>query len=241
MNKIITNIKNTNNKFARTRTNSIFSPSSADKLATPLALSEFSFGRSMIEMLGVLAIIAVLSVGGIAGYSKAMEKFKHDKWLHQIETLIFNIKDTYKNQKQYGQIGDNLLPTLKNLGLVNDMIDENNLDIFGNQVHVDMRTRGTFTRLNLQFDMLPSSDSVQNCHDLLQLIKWHNNDIWAIALCPDKNCDGSWFYQICGKAAPQDFINRVTCMDYDLAQIMKKCQYCHTNSCYAIILFDNNV
>ena len=33
-------------------------------------------GRSMIEMLGVLAIIAVLSVGGIAGYSKAMDKFK---------------------------------------------------------------------------------------------------------------------------------------------------------------------
>ena len=31
-----------------------------------------SFGRSMIEMLGVLAIIGVLSVGGIAGYSKAM-------------------------------------------------------------------------------------------------------------------------------------------------------------------------
>lgn len=33
-------------------------------------------GRSMIEMLGVLAIIAVLSVGGIAGYSKALEKWK---------------------------------------------------------------------------------------------------------------------------------------------------------------------
>lgn len=33
----------------------------------------FEKGRSMIEMLGVLAIIGVLSVGGIAGYSKAME------------------------------------------------------------------------------------------------------------------------------------------------------------------------
>ena len=33
-------------------------------------------GRSMIEMLGVLAIIGVLSVGGIAGYSKAMEQYK---------------------------------------------------------------------------------------------------------------------------------------------------------------------
>ena len=35
-------------------------------------------GRSMIEMLGVLAIIGVLSVGGIAGYYKAMEKFKQN-------------------------------------------------------------------------------------------------------------------------------------------------------------------
>ena len=36
-------------------------------------------GRSMVEMLGVLAIIGVLSVGGIAGYSKAMAKFKLSK------------------------------------------------------------------------------------------------------------------------------------------------------------------
>ena len=36
-------------------------------------------GRSMIEMLGVLAIIGVLSVGGIAGYSQAMSKFKVSK------------------------------------------------------------------------------------------------------------------------------------------------------------------
>ena len=35
----------------------------------------FEQGRSMLEMLGVLAIVGVLSVGGIAGYSKAMEQF----------------------------------------------------------------------------------------------------------------------------------------------------------------------
>ena len=45
-------------------------------------------GRSMIEMLGVLAIIAVLSVGGIAGYSKAMEKFKLNKLLEEYSYLI---------------------------------------------------------------------------------------------------------------------------------------------------------
>ena len=33
-------------------------------------------GRSMVEMLGVLAIIGVLSVGGIAGYTTAMNKHR---------------------------------------------------------------------------------------------------------------------------------------------------------------------
>ena len=33
-------------------------------------------GRSMVEMLGVLAIIGILSVGAITGYSKAMMKYK---------------------------------------------------------------------------------------------------------------------------------------------------------------------
>lgn len=33
-------------------------------------------GRSMIEMLGVLAIVGVLSVGGLVGYSKAMRANK---------------------------------------------------------------------------------------------------------------------------------------------------------------------
>ena len=33
-------------------------------------------GRSMIEMLGVLAVVGVLSVGDIAGYSKAMRMYK---------------------------------------------------------------------------------------------------------------------------------------------------------------------
>ncbi len=33
-------------------------------------------GRSMVEMLGVLAIIGVLSVAGIAGYTMAMRKYR---------------------------------------------------------------------------------------------------------------------------------------------------------------------
>ena len=47
-------------------------------------------GRSMVEMLGVLAIIGVLSVGAIAGYSKAMMKYKLNKHSESFSTLINN-------------------------------------------------------------------------------------------------------------------------------------------------------
>ncbi len=60
-------------------------------------MKQNQFGRSMIEMLGVLAIIAVLSVGGIAGYSKAMEKFKVNKAISEysylMQGLLENLKD----------------------------------------------------------------------------------------------------------------------------------------------------
>ena len=45
-------------------------------------------GRSMVEMLGVLAIIGVLSVGAIAGYSKAMSKYKLNKHMESFNILL---------------------------------------------------------------------------------------------------------------------------------------------------------
>lgn len=42
-------------------------------------------------MLGVLAIIGVLSVGGIAGYSKAMTKFKTNKMIDEYNSIVFNL------------------------------------------------------------------------------------------------------------------------------------------------------
>ncbi len=58
-------------------------------------------GRSMIEMLGVLAIIGVLSVGGIAGYSKAMFKYRTNRTMDQATTLIANIRMLYTNQTSF--------------------------------------------------------------------------------------------------------------------------------------------
>ena len=73
-------------------------------------------GRSMIEMLGVLAIIGVLSVGGIAGYSKAMEKWKLNTTFSEL-TLLINEVIPFSQQFVSYQPGTNLLPIIESLNL----------------------------------------------------------------------------------------------------------------------------
>lgn len=80
--------------------NRIYHPGSSANELTLKAKDDYNSvlqgGRSMIEMLGVLAIIAVLSVGGIAGYSKAMEMYKINKYKSGMYELIggfLQIKD----------------------------------------------------------------------------------------------------------------------------------------------------
>ena len=63
----------------------------------------------MIEMLGVLAIIGVLSVGGIAGYSKAMTKFRINKTVDQVSQLAQNIRTLYGSQKNYSSLSSTVI------------------------------------------------------------------------------------------------------------------------------------
>jgi len=54
-------------------------------------------GRSMVEMLGVLAVIGVLSVGGIYGYKMAMRKNslnKHAYFISQMQLALTQIEET---------------------------------------------------------------------------------------------------------------------------------------------------
>ena len=48
-------------------------------------------GRSMVEMLGTLAIIGVLSIGGIAGYSYGMDKYRANQTINDVMLLGIDI------------------------------------------------------------------------------------------------------------------------------------------------------
>ena len=49
-------------------------------------------GRSMIEMLGVLAIIGVLSIGGLAGYTMAMNRYRANEILDYARSVAVSVQ-----------------------------------------------------------------------------------------------------------------------------------------------------
>ena len=58
-------------------------------------------GRSALEMAGVLVIIAILTVGGIAGYSKAMPQYRMYKLADQAAMIITNIRAAFSIKDNY--------------------------------------------------------------------------------------------------------------------------------------------
>ena len=68
-------------------------------------MKQNEFGRSMIEMLGVLAIIWVLSVGGLAGYAKAIRQYKINKTVEQITLIATRVQTLFASQRNYSDFG----------------------------------------------------------------------------------------------------------------------------------------
>ena len=111
-----------------------------------------SFGRSMIEMLGVLAIIAVLSVGGIAGYSKAMEKYKVNKALEEYSFLIYGLLEHMRDIQNLTQENSskaiglvtwvkaaNLIPQTWTSEVKGTIVDASLQDPYGNDINLYSR------------------------------------------------------------------------------------------------------
>ncbi len=63
-------------------------------------------GRSMIEMLGVLAIIAILSIGGIVGYKLAMNYYQADQIANEINLMRNDLKVKYALGNEELLLGD---------------------------------------------------------------------------------------------------------------------------------------
>ncbi|MBR1914849.1 MAG: hypothetical protein IJ830_00205 [Alphaproteobacteria bacterium] len=139
-------------------------------------------GRSMVEMLGVLAIIGVLSAGGLAGYNKAMTQHKLNKHMDEINyllaTAIYN-NDKLKDASTY------MIPEMQALKAFtwNVIFDEDDIHFYDSlqtQVWFEHNSATGATAFSVR---LPESEfSVKVCHNYINIFKNFTDDIDLVSV-----------------------------------------------------------
>jgi len=80
-------------------------------------------GRSMIEMLGVLAIIGVLTLASFVGYQKAIAKSRVNKTVEFVAMALQNYADlTLKNTEGLNITGTDAVENASSMGLVDGCV-----------------------------------------------------------------------------------------------------------------------
>ncbi|MBE6450616.1 MAG: hypothetical protein E7016_01475 [Alphaproteobacteria bacterium] len=184
-------------------------------------------GRSMVEMLGVLAIIGVLSVGGIAGYSKAMTKFKLNKHTEQIGSILDGMHinlDTIKRSKT-GIATTMMASVMIGMGLIpEEMIKNNNqiYDVFGNPITIYNYFDGN--KYYFEFVTTLGQDNMQACLNLFQIAKLRSAMLYRTKFHFSQSDTNSSGNEVYGDAYCSD---NVKCLkNFSLAEATDFCTIC---------------
>ena len=143
-----------------------------------------STGRSMVEMLGVLAIIGVLSVGAIAGYSKAMRKYRLNKQAEQINSILnstLSFEENLGRASGSGYQRISLIPILKKLNSIplemlvkND--DEQIKDAMGSFITVYSVKESS----QYYYQLTLGGTTLDVCMNVVNTFKANSNDLGQI-------------------------------------------------------------
>ena len=178
-------------------------------------------GRSMVEMLGVLAVVGVLSLGALAGYSKAMLMNKLNIQSEQLSTIFNNsmiLLDKFDNTTSSTTLNE----IFKNMHIVpENMIDSSGQisDVFHNKIEVGISGSTAYSYMHLDV-ILPKFNTLQ-CINLLKVAQRHHALLWKIGF-PGINEDSSSFYK---ELAYGDYWTRTPQLkDLTIEKITEYCQ-----------------
>lgn len=143
-------------------------------------------GRSMIEMLGVLAIIGVLSAGGVAGYSAAMESYKVNK------TLAMLTETTHKAMIFFDKVADKNATVasedLCELNILPSEVCNNGKGYFGENVNARLRINKVETPLSVVSD-----EGNLNIYGPRTAVVFDFSSAFSITACAKILSHQSWF------------------------------------------------
>ena len=167
-------------------------------------------GRSMVEMLGVLAIIGVLSVGAISGYSKAMFKYKLNKQseqLTQVLNSIARLAHSFNNIKE----NTHLFPYLIKMNEIpQEMIKNTSVavyDVFNNTLDAYIQPLSSSSENSIKgvlslFITTPfttqSSENMLMCQNIFNIIKENSGNIYYVYSSSGYGSDDARYKQFLG-------------------------------------------
>ena len=211
-------------------------------------------GRSMVEMLGVLAIIGVLSVGAIAGYSKAMFKYRLNKHAESFSMFLNEaIKLLPDLQRHYGKnitTNNGLTLFFDKANLLPDgMKFKNNVitDIFNNQMTISyansQRNDGSSAteyyihiRMNRSGGKLSEQDK-EICRNIVIATKENYENLWQIEMRSGR--DSSYTSKALRGALSPYQTNPLS--KASITQIDDMCDSCNSETYCSMYIFINSI
>ena len=196
-------------------------------------------GRSMVEMLGVLAIIGVLSIGAMSGYAKAMLKYKLNKQTEQLNSILTGII-LHRHEWRTTQGRMYLKNYFVQLGFVPEDMDQDNTvylyDVFNNKILIGTsgaNDDGTMSSVGVNY-YIDTSVSFEVCQNIYQTVKGFADNLYRINI--GKTIDGasgtSYSTSFYGK---QHCTGNYKCLaNISVSDIYETCQFCKNSKTCSI-------
>ena len=194
-------------------------------------------GRSMVEILGVLAIIGVLSVGAIAGYGKAMMKYRLNQVSNSANQLMATIiEKNHLNINSFTSSESNTISkTFVNAGWIPDGFTTDQKDSyylhdsFGNNIWL-FRSNNS---IGISFGWSYNQKQTEICHALLNVGKEWKADLYYLqtdyAADPDNDIEQKTYGLFYGDTSCS---SNVKCLrDLSLTDIYSACDKCERDFC----------
>ena len=205
-------------------------------------------GRSMVEMLGVLAIIGVLSVGAMSGYAKAMFKYKLNRQAEAFNMLLNNaiqIKPEFDraftgHEVFAGSIFNqlNLIPD----GMTYDAQKKRIYDVFDTETDIAYYNANNGNIVYVMEISLARSgnkisrDSIEICRNLITTAQASSSDIYRLGARAGQN-NGNTYSQIDLYGDSICYSGRTCLRDADLEKINEVCSSCESESYCKLIIY----
>ena len=190
-------------------------------------------GRSMVEMLGVLAIIGVLSVGAISGYSKAMMKYRLNKQAEALNLLLANSIQLSRQLPKSPSGWTYYNEMLQKLNLLPDTVyydktSDRLFDIFKNNIRFYSNSSSEYS-YGLIFSLSNTTASFEVCQNIINVGKAFSSELLRL----ERNDNTSEAYVVKVLWGDKECTANRTCLkDVSLDDISNICEATDKDNTY---------